>query len=359
VSGEIPALALARDRAGVFSYERFSAPRVSPDSLRVTLLSAGICGTDIDIVRGVRPDNARILGHEGIGVVTEVGARIADWHVGDRVSFSPVNVANPREVLGHSIDGIFQTSVQVSPGDSPDLLVLLPPGLGAWAAPVIEPLAVLAYANEIVSRMVAINKVLIVGSGGMAHIGAAFWRSKGRSVAICSTSERRHAALAAADPAGIRYVQPSDLGVRTAPFSLVMVCASRSQADVAFGVAAAAVARGGVVDFVSGSQQRVCGVTSIDDVRAANSCGARFDSVKHESLGKWFYITGHRGCARRHFSAAIQELRGAAGIYKEVIGLEMPFTALGEFFNRRCPRSLTHRGKILVDFTQGSALPES
>jgi 2-epi-valiolone-7-phosphate 1-reductase len=358
-------IALARGPAGVFSYDRALAAPVRPDSLRVTLLTAGICGTDIDIVRGVRPDNARILGHEGIGVVSEVGARIADWHVGDRVSFSPVSVSNPREVLGHSFDGVFQTSIQVSPRDAPDLLVPLPSTIANWCAPVIEPVAVLSYAHEIVTRIVAINDVLIVGTGGMAHIAAAYWTSRGRSVAICSTSEHRYAALASSDPSGTRYLQPSDLG-RRAPFSFVMVCASRSQADAASDIAVAAVAHGGVIDFVSGSDRCARGptnahehTTSIDDVRRSNSCGEGFNSVIYESTGKWFHITGHRGCGPRHFSAAIHDLLSADDVYKDVIGLVIPFTALAEFLNRRCPRSLTHRGKILVEFSQGLAPPES
>jgi alcohol dehydrogenase len=46
-----------------------------------------ICGTDLHIVRGKVPtaEVGRTLGHEGIGVVEEVGAEVVNFKKGDRV----------------------------------------------------------------------------------------------------------------------------------------------------------------------------------------------------------------------------------------------------------------------------------
>ena len=52
-----------------------------------------ICGTDLHILKGDVPEVeiGRILGHEGIGVITEVGASVTQLVVGDRVILSCVS----------------------------------------------------------------------------------------------------------------------------------------------------------------------------------------------------------------------------------------------------------------------------
>lgn len=54
----------------------------------VKLVAAGVCHSDLSVVNGnrVRP-LPLVLGHEGAGVVQEVGARVTDVKVGDHVAF--------------------------------------------------------------------------------------------------------------------------------------------------------------------------------------------------------------------------------------------------------------------------------
>jgi alcohol dehydrogenase len=56
----------------------------------VRLSTSTICGTDLHILKGDVPSVAegRILGHEGIGVVTDVGAGVSAFRAGDRVLIS-------------------------------------------------------------------------------------------------------------------------------------------------------------------------------------------------------------------------------------------------------------------------------
>ena len=58
--------------------------------LRIT--TSTICGTDLHILKGDLPavTDGRILGHEGIGVVEQVGTGVSEFHVGDRVIISCV-----------------------------------------------------------------------------------------------------------------------------------------------------------------------------------------------------------------------------------------------------------------------------
>jgi threonine dehydrogenase-like Zn-dependent dehydrogenase len=58
-----------------------------PTDALVRITAAAICGTDLHLVRGTLPGMkpGTILGHEGVGVVEEVGKQVRNLHVGDRV----------------------------------------------------------------------------------------------------------------------------------------------------------------------------------------------------------------------------------------------------------------------------------
>jgi alcohol dehydrogenase len=58
----------------------------------VRITTSTICGTDLHIMKGDVPTvtDGRILGHEGIGVVEQVGSGVTEFHVGDKVIISCV-----------------------------------------------------------------------------------------------------------------------------------------------------------------------------------------------------------------------------------------------------------------------------
>lgn len=58
-----------------------------PNDAIVRLTSSAICGTDLHMVRGTMPEMkpGTILGHEGVGVVEEIGPGVRNLNPGDRV----------------------------------------------------------------------------------------------------------------------------------------------------------------------------------------------------------------------------------------------------------------------------------
>jgi L-iditol 2-dehydrogenase len=60
------------------------APSARAGEVVVELAACGVCGTDLEKLRG-RYRSAGVLGHEPVGRVAEVGAGVADLAVGDRV----------------------------------------------------------------------------------------------------------------------------------------------------------------------------------------------------------------------------------------------------------------------------------
>lgn len=63
---------------------------VEPTDAVVRIDTTTICGTDLHILKGDVPavEHGRILGHEGVGTVTEVGSSVSGIRAGDRVIIS-------------------------------------------------------------------------------------------------------------------------------------------------------------------------------------------------------------------------------------------------------------------------------
>jgi alcohol dehydrogenase len=98
---------------GRFGWETRLRPRLheAGDAL-VRITTTTICGTDLHILQGDVPTvrEGRVLGHEGVGVVEEVGSGVAEFKVGDRVIVSCITAClkcDPclREMYSHCVHG--------------------------------------------------------------------------------------------------------------------------------------------------------------------------------------------------------------------------------------------------------------
>jgi alcohol dehydrogenase len=86
--------ALVYQGPGKKSWKEVPDPTIQkPTDVIVKMVATTICGTDLHILKGDVPEVevGRILGHEGIGVITEIGAGINQLAVGDRVILSCVS----------------------------------------------------------------------------------------------------------------------------------------------------------------------------------------------------------------------------------------------------------------------------
>jgi len=79
---------------GKMIWDQAPDPKIEqPTDIVVKMAATTICGTDLHILKGDVPEvePGRILGHEGIGVITEVGSGVSQLEVGDRVILSCVS----------------------------------------------------------------------------------------------------------------------------------------------------------------------------------------------------------------------------------------------------------------------------
>ena len=78
---------------GKKTWQQVPRPTIQdPSDAVVRITSSTICGTDLHILKGDLPavTEGRILGHEGIGVIEQVGTGVSEFHVGDKVIISGI-----------------------------------------------------------------------------------------------------------------------------------------------------------------------------------------------------------------------------------------------------------------------------
>jgi S-(hydroxymethyl)glutathione dehydrogenase/alcohol dehydrogenase len=83
--------AVLREFDGPLRVEDVELHALAPDGVRVRIVASGVCHSDLSVQQGVMPlPLPCVLGHEGAGVVEEVGAAVQSVQPGDHVILSPM-----------------------------------------------------------------------------------------------------------------------------------------------------------------------------------------------------------------------------------------------------------------------------
>ena len=84
--------AVARETGSPLSLEELEIPDLEPDEVRVRMVASGICHTDATARRGAYPIALpAVFGHEGAGIVEEVGAAVKGLQADDHVVLAPAS----------------------------------------------------------------------------------------------------------------------------------------------------------------------------------------------------------------------------------------------------------------------------
>lgn len=134
--------ALVYGGPGLKEWKEVPNPKLQkPTDVIIKVETTTICGTDLHILKGDVPavTVGRILGHEGVGTITEVGSSVSNFKVGDRVIISCIKscgacincknglyshclgdegVSGLGWVLGHLIDGTQAEYVRIPYADN-------------------------------------------------------------------------------------------------------------------------------------------------------------------------------------------------------------------------------------------------
>lgn len=222
--------------------EEKAIPRISEDEMLVKIRFAGVCGTDNRIYQGTKKiPSPRIIGHELVGEIVELGARVQQFEVGHRVTIYPMipcgtcyicqsgrkNICVNRVTIGYELDGGFSQYVKI-PAIAIEAgnVIKVPEGLADEVVAASEPIAA-AYHGIKRCNIQEDQTVVIVGAGpiGLYHTQLARLQKPSRLIVIEPQEEKR---ALAAEMGATHTVNPMDSN----PLQEVMSITDGEGADV-------------------------------------------------------------------------------------------------------------------------------
>ncbi len=359
--------------SGKFLLKTVTTEKIGVGEIMVAPLKVGICGTDLQIARRLRPDLATILGHEGIAEVVGVGSGVTRFSVGQKVSFNPVNPRNQNDILGHSVQGILQQRLLIS-RSSVDwgLVVPFDTQIPLNCGPLIEPLGTVIYGQALINQVDSPHHIVILGAGSIGLLHALYAR-----VNSCSNIFLVNSSKARLDWAVKRNIISPDKAFLDSPnlvhsisertdgqgADAVYICTTRSSALHALRQALKCVRDGGCINLVGGfsDDDRISDLpgVEINSIRRANFCGLPQPGVitlyqTAERKGVW--LTGHRGTSAEHLKIAMQLLCEMPEYFSSIISHFVSFQSTPSLLNCLITQNLKQfEGeeyvKAIIDFT--------
>lgn len=278
------------ERGAVRVRDDLPPPAPEPGEAVIRVLMAGICGTDLELLRGYR-DFSGIPGHEFVGRVEEgppewVGARVvAEINVtcrSRRAESSCVRCANGRpthclrrEAIGiHGRDGAFAEWLRAPVANLHRVPEPVPDEVAVFAEPMAAACRVLRQIEPGIKRG-RVNRALVVGAGRLGQLVARVLAIRLPALEVAGRSERN---LDRARAAGLVAGPVTD--VEDAAYDLVVEC---SGAAAGFAVARRAVRPRGTIILKStyGNELSVdISSVVVDEIRLLGSrCGRLEDAL--------------------------------------------------------------------------------
>jgi len=170
--------ALVTSENDKYSVEEVAIDPPKVGELTIKMVATGVCRSDLSVINGTLPlPKPLVLGHEGAGIVEEVGEGVAGFSAGDHVilSFNPAcghcffcerqqpQFCNAGAPNGKMLDGTSRVHRQ----DGFDLGVMQ--FLGCMAEYAVVP----AISAQKIDASFPLDKAALVGCGVMTGVGAA------------------------------------------------------------------------------------------------------------------------------------------------------------------------------------------
>jgi L-iditol 2-dehydrogenase len=196
--------------------EEVDEPAITGSEIIIKVKACSICGTDIKLNKGASTKLTKhgtknmifpkITGHEIAGIITDIGGKVKDFNLGDRVNISPVipcgecdycrighqEVCDNKITIGFDIDGGFAEYLKI-----PEIAIRegcihkIADDISFEEAAITEPLSVVLNSQDR-SRVGPADSVLIIGAGpiGLLQIQVARYRGSSK-IMVADISQDR------------------------------------------------------------------------------------------------------------------------------------------------------------------------
>jgi 2-desacetyl-2-hydroxyethyl bacteriochlorophyllide A dehydrogenase len=235
-------------------------PRPRPGEVLVSVGAAGLCGSDLELYDGRRPDDYRrypvVPGHEWAGTVTEVGEGVDRVRPGQRVVAEGIRwcgaCARCREGATNVCLAPYAETGFTHPGAFSDHVVVparlvhaLPPDADLDQAALLEPAACVA-AGMLAAAPAAGARAAVIGAGTLGLLAVLLLRlhSPSELIVVDPREDRRELALSLGASAAVAPPAPeleADLVLETAgvgeTLPAALAAARRGGTVVALGIA--------------------------------------------------------------------------------------------------------------------------
>jgi threonine dehydrogenase-like Zn-dependent dehydrogenase len=182
------AIVKTEEKAGAYSVREVPVPKPGAGEVLVRIKATGLCYTDMSILKGEYKGRKpvpipMIMGHEGAGVIAEVGEEVSNLQAGQRVGFEALsgcgkcyncrtgnkNMCTDWNHIGITYDGTFAEYMRIPA----ELIHVLPDKVEFADAALLEPLGLVVRSIEHVRPVIGESAVIIgPGTVGLLHLQA-------------------------------------------------------------------------------------------------------------------------------------------------------------------------------------------
>jgi alcohol dehydrogenase, propanol-preferring len=197
--------AVVHDFQSPLKVEQVPFPELQPDQIRVKVEASGLCHTDIHAAHGdwpIKPSPPFIPGHEGVGIVTELGDTVTEVALGDRVAMPWLGYAcgvcdycvtgwetlcESQKNMGYGIDGGFGEYATAYA----HYVAKVPEGVDPLDAAPLTCAGVTTYKAVKVAGTRSSDLVAVFGVGGLGHLAIQYAAiAGGRVIAVDLVDEK-------------------------------------------------------------------------------------------------------------------------------------------------------------------------
>lgn len=197
--------AVVRELGTPAQVEERPIPQPGPGQILIRLEACGLCHTDIHAMRGdwpVKPKLPLVPGHEGVGIIEQLGEGVTSRQIGQRVAMPWLGHAcgecrycvDGRENLcesqynnGYAVDGGYAEYMLADARYA----VVVPDGVTPLDAAPLTCAGVTTYAAIKNARVVPGETVAVFGIGGLGHLAVQYARLVGAKVIAVDVTEEK------------------------------------------------------------------------------------------------------------------------------------------------------------------------